>query len=405
MSKRFLLAVATLVVIGLGAAVAMFLAKGYTFSAREARIVGTGIISVTSVPDGASVYIDGHLATATNTNISQLKPKSYHLKIVKEGFIPWEINVEVAEGLVTEVKATLFPALPTIYPLTFNGVVNTLLSHDGQKLAFAVPMSAETRTRQKGGVWVWTMTSQPISFNRGAEPHQLVSSTPTLDFTKAALRFSPDSKTLLVTLQEGGVPGESATRNFLLPADRSTSVSDLKDITPMVAATLKEWEDDQKTQNSERVLAIKDPKIAQVASSSAVVRWSPDETKFIAGSGEEKVKLKGFKVYDLITSVKTDDKNRSSGLSAGQVPLGYKEYTLPEAYAYYWLPDSRHVILVSDGNIAIADFDGTNVAVIYAGPFQDSAVYPWPDSSRLMVVTSFNTPTALTPNLFGINLK
>lgn len=417
MSKRLILAIVTLVVIGAGAGAAMLLAKGYTFSAKQARIVGTGIISVSSVPDGASVYIDGHLTTATNTNISSLTPKKYHLKIAKEGFISWENDVEVAEGLVTEVKATLFPALPTIYPLTVNGVSNTLLSPDGQKLAFLVPMGSETRTRQKGGVWVWTMSTQPISFNRGAEPHQLVSSTSTLDFSKAAMQFSPDSKSLMVTLQEGGIPGEASTRNFLLPVDRTTSVSDLKDITPIVSATLKEWADDEKTQKMEMVLAIKDLQVQKVASESAIVRWSPDETKFITVTGpagnNPRDTLTRAKVYDLITPVKADSNNSPrfgeagrAGLSAGQSGLvGSKVYDLPEARAYYWLPDSRHVILVQDGKISLADFDGTNMAVIYAGPFQDSAVYPWPDSSRLMIVTSFNTPTASTPNIFGINLK
>src|SRR3989344_330707 len=131
MSKRFLITLFTLLVIGISATVAVYLAKGYTFSTQEKRLVGTGIITVTSLPDAASVFIDGHLTTATDATISSLVPKEYTVKLIKEGFIPWEKKVKVNEGLVTDLKVTLFPAIPTMYPLTFNGVKNPVLSPDG----------------------------------------------------------------------------------------------------------------------------------------------------------------------------------------------------------------------------------------------------------------------------------
>ncbi len=387
MSKRFLLALATLLLIGAVASVAIYLSKGYTFSPTEKRISGTGIITATSVPDGASVYIDGHLVTATNATLSQLTPKSYNIKLVKEGFIPWEKNIEVKEGIVSEVKASLFPALPTIYPLTYNGAINPILSPDGQKLVFAVPLTPDQNSRQKGGIWVWTMTSQPLSFNRGAEPHQVVSSTTALDFSKSTFRWSPDSKQLLVTMQEGGVPGDAAARNFLISADFQTSIGDLKDITPLVKSTLKSWDEDQKVKDEARLALIPNLQIQQIASSSAVLKWSPDESKIITGGIKIPTPgqlLKGFKVYDLMTN---------------------KDYDLPEARAYNWLPDSRHIILILADKISISEYDGSNISAIFAGKFEDSSVFPWLDSSRLVVLTTFNTPTATIPNLFGINLK
>lgn len=393
-SKRFLFTLATIIVIGFIAVIAIYLSKGYTFSATDKKISGTGIISVTSLPDGASVFIDGHLATATNTTLSQLSPRTYNIKLVKEGFIPWEKNVEVKEGIVSEIKATLFPALPTIYPLTYNGVLNPILSPDGQKLAFAVPLITDQNSRQKGGIWVWTMSTQPLSLNRGAEPHQVVISTPALDFSKSTYQWSPDSKQLLVTMREGDSKDASAERNFLLSADSQTSISNLKDITPLVENILKGWIDDQKTENEARMTLISNTKIRQIASDSAVLKWSPDESKIITGgeksSDKNKTSLKadsllqGYKVYDLLTN---------------------KDYDLPEARAYFWLPDSRHVILIMEDKVAICEYDGSNISTIYAGKFEDSAVFPWLDYSRLVVLTTFNTPTASIPNLFGINLK
>lgn len=373
MSKRFLFTILTLVLIGIIAAVAIFFAKGYTFSAKDKRIVGTGILTITSEPDAASVYIDGHLTTATNTTINSLAPKNYTVKIVKEGLIPWEKQISIKEGLVTDIKVRLFPAIPTIYPLTFSGVLNPALSPDGSKLAYVV-----TTQGKKAGIWVWTQTrNQPISFARSSEPHQIAQSS-IIDFSKATLKWSSDSKQLVATVDNN---------NYLLDSDKLNT--DPRDITPILAATTKSWDEDAKTKDESRILAIADINLRKLASSSAVVRWSPDETKFITRKEPITEKDNGklisdLKVYDL------EDK---------------KEYLLPPARAHVWLPDSRHVILVEDSSISVIDFDGTNKAMIYAGSFQDDFVFPWLDSSRLVIINSLPTPTASEPNLYGINLK
>lgn len=377
MSKRFIFTILTLLSIGAIAAIAILLAKGYTFSPEEKKIVGTGIITISSEPDAASVFLDGHLTTATNTSIASLTPKSYTVKVVKEGFIPWEKVISVKEGLVEEVKVTLFPAIPTIYPLTFTGVENPTLSPDGGKLAYVVPQQSSSMPK-KAGVWVWTQTrNQPISFVRSSEPHQIAQNT-IADFSKATLKWSADSKQVLATV---------SGNNYLLEADRLNS--DPRDITPMLPATLQSWEDDIRAKEDSRILAIKDINLRQVASSSATLRWSPDETKIMVRKNplsekEKDSEISDFKVYDL------EDR---------------KEYSLPPARAHIWLPNSSHVILVSEGTISIVDFDGTNKAVIYAGNFKDDFVFPWLDSSRLVIISSLPTPTASQPNLYGINLK
>lgn len=387
MSKKFIITIITLVAIAIVAAVAILLAKGYTFSPKEKKIVGTGIITVSSEPNAASVFIDGHLTTATNATVSSLTPKNYLVKIIKEGFIPWEKEVSVKEGLVTAVKVTLFPAIPTIYPLTFNGVQSPTLSPDGGKLAYIVPVTAAGTSERsssairKAGVWVWTQTrNQPISFARSSEPHQIGQSI-NIDFSKATLRWSADSKQVLATTDGN---------NYLLEADRFNS--DPRDIAPILQTTLKSWEEDAQFKDEARVLAIRDKDFRQIASSSAILRWSPDETKFMVikpESQESRAKSQGSsveaaKVYDVESK---------------------KDYPLPSAKDHIWLPDSEHIILVDEGTISIVDSDGTNKAIIYAGSFLDGFVYPWLDSSRLVIISSFPTPTASEPNLYGINLK
>lgn len=357
MSKRFIITIITLLVIVVAAGLAIFFARGYRLSTSEKRIVGTGIINISSEPDAASVFVDGHLTTATNATISSLTPKTYSIKVQKEGFIPWEKSVTVKEGLVTELKVTLFPAIPTIYPLTVYGVKSPTLSPDGSKLGFVVPSG------KKAGIWVWTMVkNQPIAFVRSSEPHQIAAST-IADFSKATLKFSPDSKQVLATVD---------SNNYLLESESLNS--EPRDITAILSATLNSWEDDTKTKEATRIDTIRDINTRKIASESANLSWSPDETKFMAD----------LKVYDLEDN---------------------KDYVLPPAKKHVWLPDSRHIILVEESSISLVDFDGTNKAVIYAGKFEDSFVFPWPDSSRLVMVSSFPTPTASEPNLYGINLR
>lgn len=378
MSKKFLVSIATLVVIAIFAGIAIFFAKGYTFSPKERRIVGTGIINITSEPDAASVFIDGHLTTATNATVSSLTPKSYTVRVVKEGFIPWEKSLEVKEGVVTEVKLTLFPAIPTIYPLTFTTVANPSLSPDGSKLAYVVPAKqGDAAATKKSGVWVWTMVrNQPIAFVRSSEPHQIASNT-TADFSKAQLKWSPDSKQVLATV---------GNNNYLLESENMND--NPRDITPVLSSTLKGWEDDVKAKDALLVESITDAKLKKIASDSAIVKWSPDETKFMVKKEAIKEGSKGLvedmKVYDLEDG---------------------KEYNLPAAKSHIWLPESKHIVLVEEGTISVADFDGTNKAVIYAGNFLDNFVFPWPDSSRFVIINSLPTPTASEPNFYGVNLK
>ncbi|MBI2085988.1 PEGA domain-containing protein [Candidatus Daviesbacteria bacterium] len=406
MSKRFIITIVTLLVIAVVAGIAILFAKGYTFSQKEKRIVGTGIITVSSEPDAASVYIDGHLTTATNATVPSLPPKDYSVKVVKEGFIPWEKQVSVKEGLVTAIKVTLFPAIPTIYPLTFTGVDNATLSPDGSKLAYIVPGFTK-----KGGIWVWTqMRNQPISFVRSSEPHQIVQNT-IADFSKATLKWSSDSKQVLATVDPDKIGVDD--NNYLLDFDRLNS--DPRDITPLLQSTLKSWDEDTQNKNTSRILAIKDINLRQIASGSANVRWSPDETKFMVVNQSSVVfPFGGPQSSDKTKSLTADSE---ATLKAGEAILktdssvkvydlkDRKEYAIPPAKSHIWLPDSMHIILIEEGTISVVDFDGTNKAVIYAGSFQDNFVFPWLDSSRLVIISSFPTPTASEPNLYGINLK
>lgn len=383
MSKRFLLTLLTLAVLAVAGIVAAYIAKGYRVSPETRTIVGTGILSVTSIPDQASVYLDNALITATNANINSLEPKEYTVRIVKEGFIPWEKKISVNVGLVTDIKATLFPALPSIYPLTFNGVEKPILSEDSQNLAFIVP-----GREKKSGVWVWTMKDAQIGFARGGEPHQIMLPPTDVSLSEATLSWSLDSKQVLVSV---------SGRNYLL--EQSKLNDPPRDITPILPSTLKTWEEDAKALKLTKIQTIKDLNMQKIASNSAYLKFSPDETKFIYSEDGKS----DFKSVDIKLN---------------------KTYDLPASLSYAWLPTSLHFLLVdlADENatldeekikkgefpsskISIVEFEGTNKSEIFIGNFDPLHVFPWPDASRVVMVYSLPTPTASRPNMYGVNLK
>jgi hypothetical protein len=393
-SKRFLLTVLMALLIIAGASAAIFFSKGYRLSSEEGTIAGTGILSITSVPDQASVYLDDHLTTATNTNINSLPPKTYNVKIVKEGYIQWEKKVEVKEGLVSDIKATLYRAIPSVYPLTYTGAINPLLSPDGQKLVYIVPGQDK-----KSGIWVWQMSDKSIALARGAEPHQIALSAG-YDFSKAKLRWSPDSAQVVVDFPD---------QKLLLDSTRLNDPP--RDITATYQPTIMTWDEDQGAKDLTRLQLIPDPVLRKTASASAILKFSPDESKILYSvNGKD-----SYKVVELVPDSPTK--------KPGQV------YDIPNVGKNYeWLPDSDHLYFVEGASsgvsaptpllkeaspsasqifskISVVEYDGSNKSEIYAGNLDPDSVYVWPDGSRLVVISSLPTATASTPNLFGINLK
>lgn len=394
MNKRFLFTIFTLIVIVVIAGIAIFLAKGYRYQSDTGTFSGTGIISVSSIPDQASVYLDGHLTTATDDNITSLPPKTYKVRIVKEGYIPWEKDIEVSQGLVSEIKATLFRSIPTIYPITYSGVDFAMLSPDNLKLIYIIPNGLEggAVAERKSGIWVWVMANQGgLGLGAGEVQRQLVQSNGA-DYSKAHFRWSPDSTQVFVDLPD---------RKLLLDINRLNDPP--RDISSNFDATLKSWDATEGKNRLTKLEQITDLSLRKTASNSALLKWSPDETKVLYTSSEGNYKLND---------------------------LSFKRnFDLPKASSYEFLPDSKHLVMLEVAEaspkpkpsgspipstikdqftpvrISIIEIDGTNKAEIYFGSIAPEIVVPWPDGSRLVVISSLPTQTASEPNLYGINLK
>src|SRR3990167_8592498 len=217
------------------AAGAIFWARGFKPDFKKG-IERTGLLVITSTPTAASVFLDGRLTAATDTNIAYLDPKTYRIRIEKEGYSAWEKDVDIVADLATEIKTLLFPVAPGIKPLTTAGAVNPALSPDGTKIAYGA-------AGENGGLFLFPMSDRPFPFRQG--PRSLVKNQNNFDFSKAIFIWGPDSKELIAQFfdEEG-----KTIANLLVDSDKKDQP--LSDITASLHSTLSGWqaEIDQRAQ-------------------------------------------------------------------------------------------------------------------------------------------------------------
>ena len=87
--------------------------------------------------------------------------------------------------------------------------------------------------------------------------------------------------------------------------------------------------------------------------------------------------------------------------SAGEI---VRQLADQDSQVLRWFPDSKHLIFVEDRKINIMEYDAANKTVIYAGPFINNYVFPWPDGSKLVILTNLGNED-IAPNLYTIGLK
>lgn len=90
-------------------------ALGYSFDWQKKSIVKTGALYLKSYPKGAQIFINEKSKNTTPRLIKRLLPKDYKIKLIKDGFYPWEKQLKIESYLVTEARNILLvPKEPKI---------------------------------------------------------------------------------------------------------------------------------------------------------------------------------------------------------------------------------------------------------------------------------------------------
>lgn len=401
--------------------------RGYRIGGTTGGIKPTGLISATSDPIGAQVFVNGNLKTATNNSFN-VDPGFYTVKVSKEGYIPWEKTLRVQGEVVSRADAFLFPTNPSLSPLTNLGIQQPTLSPDGSKIAYLIPSKhLDGASEKKAGIWVYQLADGPLGRNR--DPLQIDTAATGPDVTRATMTWSPDSSELLVT----NTPGISR----LYEVNRA---GDYRDVTLSRELILKEWEDERLLKEKQKLAAFKKPIIDFATSSAHIIAFSPDETKILYEAtrsatippaitpaligtnptAEERVVAAGkIYVYDskedknyFIVDKKELPAPTPSPIPTGGVrraptptPMGPEPRVTSTGAPILWFPTSRHLIIPLPGKIDVMEYDRTNWITIYSGPFVDGFVAPWNNGSRVIIMTNLNPDASTLPNLYTVNLR
>lgn len=385
-----------------GTLLAILYARGYRIVPRNGRtqIEGTGLLVVTSKPDGARVLVNNHLTTATNSTIN-LEEGEYEVKIEKDGYFGWNKKITIKKEVVSKADAVLFPLAPKLESITIAGANNPTLDSTGTLVAYATsPLS----TPNKNGLYILDMKSQSILPFGGLLTQ--VANNSVVDFTASTLSFSPDGSELIASIS-----GALGTSSYLL--NPKTFNDNPQDVTATLPIVLRDWERQNAVRQkkvldslpkkiralattyfTDMILSPNEDKILYLTTSSTILPLIIEPPILGVNSTPETRKIEEGSIY--VYDIK-EDRNYLLFAKDDLANQSIVKY-------FVWYPSSNHVIYIKDKKIHVTEFDGQNDIVLYGGPFYDNIVYPWPDGSGLVLLNNFNTPDAPF-NLYKVVIK
>lgn len=470
-NPRVLYTFVSAVIIIAGTFAAIEYAKGNYRMTRDGFLAESGLLSANSFPTGAEVYINDKLVTATDDTL-YLEPGVYQVKIVKDGFWPWQKTIKIQEELVVQTNAQLFPIAPSLVPLTFSGVDQVLPSPDGQKILY---VTSTATTQSKNGLYILDLNNNFLSLQSGTR--QIAETPFSFDFEDAEFIWSPDSNEIMIL---------TPNKELLVSVNQKHNLDTLADISFQRRQILSEWEEEMYLRERQFLKEFPEEIISIATSSAKNVYISPDKKRLLYTATKQLVIPEGIappvpapNSQPQTRSISPGqryvyDREEDTNFLVGLEPVQNTDSTAPEAgqdvslltadleteapdenldlidkyllatdlydraplslsaspsafrrlqgetnaetatlFRRYhtrlfsdfsqWFSDSKHLLYTKPEAVHIKGYDETNNTSVYSGPFAEQFVYPWPDGSKLLILTSFNPDTP--NNLYAIELR
>lgn len=389
----------TIVFVGVVGYLVSLFARGYRADLKRLNILPTGLLVATSVPDGAQILINGELESATNATIS-LPPNSYDIEVRKEGFFSWKNRLTIKKEEVTKIDTILFPVAPSLSSITFTGAKGPILSPDGTKIAYGVGSNngnlSKNALEEKTGLWIMELADLPVGFSR--EP-RLITDTNIDDSTWT---WSPDSRQIFLT---------SAKGKYLLNAGETTVQAKLVNISgKQLEEILLKWKGQEDQKKDSRLSKVPEELKDFLVNKTALLIFSPDGKKlFYTASGSKRLSgelvspIPGSSTQQQQRDIKTGqtyvyDIKEDRNYLIASLPLGQNS-------RISWFPTSNHLVLAEESKITIMDYDGTNKQAVWSGPYEAPYAIPYPNTTRLLILTSLGSGNGGAPNLYALSLR
>jgi len=361
----------TLVIL-LGITTLIFLyTSGYRLRRSQEETVNlatTGMVSAKSIPEGASVFLDDELITATNDTIAGVEPGMHELRIVKKGYEEWNKEIEVFEALVTDITAVLVSQSPMFEPLTNTGASNPSASPTLAKLAYF------SKDEENPGVWIIPINQGGLNLFR-ANPSVVLEDTKFNKYSDGkSITWSPDEKQLLVETNDGTF--------YLVDLETSTAQSTINSKT-----VFDDWKDKQRKKREDFVTKLEIPEEIKALALSDEVIWSPDGKKFLftqpSGANLQ------YKVYNMEKPLPVGEKVETMVFE--------KSVNEPQP-SITWYADSFHLVLTEGkiqeenwGTISLIRIDGSNKVEIYSQSLHAPQVFSVPSGDKIIILTTFKS--------------
>ncbi len=379
-----------------GTIITSLFARGYQISFRKGPLItATGLLSVTSKPESASVYINDRLVTATNDTVN-LPPGEYQVKINKDGYLPWQKTFQVKKETVFQTDAQLFRSVADLNSLSLAGAINPVSSPDGTKIIFAV---ASASASINNGLYIVELTDNLLLINKNI-PRQLSANYPSLDWAKATFEFSPTSRQILANFSQ-------SSTSYLINLDQPVNQKSLQDVSLRLDIIRNEWK--------EQEIAIIASKIDTLPNQLKTIAStvSAQEVKF--NSSDNKVLYLAQTDATLPDHIIDAPPAQSTQTQTREIKQGnYYVYDIKDDTNFLigskdeislidWVPGTNNLYLVQSDEIKAVEYDATNMVTLFKGKFLPSLVSIMPDGSRLIILT---TPYDSAPeNLYTITIK
>ncbi len=436
--------------------------RGYRFSLSDRGIVPTGIISVSSSPRPAKIYVNGTFRGATDTNLT-LPPGEYTVEVKREGYTSYKRTLRLKGEIVETVDAILFPVNPSLTPLTNLGIVKAVPVDSTDRLILFIE---NADAPEKDGVYLFEVGRGPISIFPPLKPLVLKSSFPAgVDFSQVAVHFSPTYDQAILDLSTG-----ASTFSYLIALDEQNQ--DPFDITTSRATLIDAWLSEHQKAFG-KILETYPKAFARVAAASTrIVAFSPTETKVLYQATEDAelpliinppliasnqtpqdrtLKKSQLYVYDrkedknfpiafdavgmekyidpvmqgaltqlidrnlAATAEQAGNSVASAGARARSAYQGLQYVIFSGASPIQWYPNSRGFVIDEEAGTGAApatprhqfttiDYDGTNRQAIYSGPYE-MGFYMVTAGGKVVILVNLNPQANRLPDLYLVGIR
>ncbi|MGI5840731.1 MAG: PEGA domain-containing protein [Patescibacteria group bacterium] len=395
--KSLLIILSVLLLVASSTYLISFYARGYKINFNKGvALQATGLLSATSRPKSASVYVNDRLITATDDTIN-LPPGDYTIRIAKDGYLPWEKQASIKKEIVFQTDAQLYRSVPDLRPVTLSGAISSALSPDGSKIVYAVASASADRDN---GLYQFDLNDNPIPLSRSSYK-QLAPNFPGVDWSEFSFEFSPDGRSILATNKISNV-------SYLISLDSPINSRNLFDVTPRLSIIRDEWQREITQNNLLKIEKLPKEIKAFISTDSA-------KAKFYFNTADEKVLYLAQTEGQIAPNIITPPPAQSTQTQTRDIKAGhYYVYDIKDDTNFhigseedlnkpFWLPNSNSIIYLSDKQIKVIEYDATNHQILFAGNFNPDYVFPWADGSR--IVTLIAPYEGAPENLYAISIR